>query len=159
VKTSQSASNFIAKAEQAAFRKVQADAREMPLTKRQVLETLEDRIDDMEAWLRKFSDGREKRPDNDIIERRRQMDLLTHIHMRFDNPELYAQKRGERPTMQDVIVELEKRARSAHWWLQTFSSGPKKHSDAAIAKKRLQLAVFVQVRDRWSEREEKSDAA
>lgn len=53
-------------------------------------------------------------------------------------------------TLAQVLASLDKRARSAHWWLNTFGAGPKKRPEKDIEEKRHELAVFVQVRDRLS---------
>lgn len=51
-------------------------------------------------------------------------------------------------SLAQVLEELDKRARSTHWWLEKFSDGRDKRPDTQIEQKQLELAVLVQVRDR-----------
>jgi hypothetical protein len=55
--------------------------------------------------------------------------------------------RGVEVSRKDAIEALQKMCRSKGWWIQTFSSGPKKRPESDIKAAELQLAVLVQVTD------------
>lgn len=66
---------------------------------------------------------------------------------------LFQELRAVDVSRAEAIKQLNRMSRSKGWWIQTFSSGPKKRQQHEIDTARLQLAVLVQLHDHLRKKE------
>lgn len=149
-----SPTGLIAMAEKNALNRAKVKARETQLGLRQVGEILRRRADDVHDWLEQNTGKRNRRTDGDIAMKQRELAVLTFVIAWAVN-----QKLDPTPlSIAEICIELDRRTSSVHWWLTKFEHAGK-HPESTIEQKQLELAVFVQVRDRLYGRKEASHAA
>jgi hypothetical protein len=62
-------------------------------------------------------------------------------------------------TIAEAKDSLKQQIQGKAWWIMSFSDGPKKRPDTEIERKKLELAVLVQIEGRLVEKKAEPDAA